>query len=56
MPDENPPFAELFWGGYLTVLHETGALTPDTDIAQLKADFMAGLRGDRMPCTTKAEP
>lgn len=46
---EDPPFAEVFWGGYLTVLHETGAVTIDTpaaEVGQIKAEFMAGMRGE----------
>lgn len=54
MTEENPPFAELFWGGYLTALHGAGAIGPGDNIEQIKADFMAGLRGERMPCETEA--
>ncbi len=46
MPDDNPPFAELFWGAYLTALHESRAITPSADITKIKADFMSGLRGE----------
>lgn len=42
----DPPLAELFWGGYLTALYNAGAIRPTDDIAQIKADFMAGLRGE----------
>ena len=53
MPDDNPPFAELFWGGYLKALYEAGAIQPTDDIAEIKAGFMAGLRGEPMSCDTK---
>ncbi len=46
---ENPPFAELFWAGYLEALHSNGAVTIDTpraEVEQLKADFMTWLRGE----------
>lgn len=54
---ENPPFAEVFWGGYLQFLFNHGMVTVATsreEIEQMKADFMAGLRGEPMPCETEA--
>ena len=46
---ENPPFAELFWGGYLAALVDAGTVTPETprvEVERIKAEFMAGLRGE----------
>lgn len=40
---------EWFWGGYLTFLVESGAITEDTpkaEVEALKADFMTGLHSD----------
>ena len=44
--DANPPFAEGFFGAYLTALFESGSLRPTDNIEQIKADFMSGLRGE----------
>lgn len=44
---------EMFWAGYLHALAEEGmvtAETPPAEIRQLKAEYMAGIRGERMPC------
>ena len=46
MSDDNPPMAELFWGAYLTAEYNAGNITHDTDIAAMKEQFMAGLRGE----------
>lgn len=43
---ENPPMAELFWGGYLTAEYNAGNIDANTDIAAMKEQFMAGLRGE----------
>lgn len=48
----DPPFAEWFWGGYLQALAESGVVTLDTpraEIEQMRAEFMAGLRGEASP-------
>lgn len=49
---------EMFWAGYLAALAESGAVTAETppeEIWQMKAEFMAGIRGERMPCDTKVQ-
>lgn len=41
---------EYFWVGYLTHLVDEGVVTMDTPpslILEMKADFMAGIRGGR---------
>lgn len=43
---DNPPFAEVFWGGYLQHALENGHIHESDDIAAMKRDFMAGLRGE----------
>lgn len=43
---ENPPFAEVFWGGYLRAGLESGDITEEDDIAAMKREFMAGMRGE----------
>ncbi len=46
---ETPPFAEMFWAGYLGHEIRVGNVTADTpheDVARMKADFMAGPRGE----------
>lgn len=44
--EADPPYAEGFFGAYLTALFESGALRPTDNIDQIKADFMSGLRGE----------
>lgn len=42
-------FDEYFWGGYLTALVKSGAVTSETpreEVLQMKAEFMAGIRGE----------
>lgn len=44
---------EMFWAGYLSALAEEGLVTTETppdEIWQMKAEFMAGIRGEWMPC------
>jgi len=43
---EDPPFAEVFWGGYLRAGLESGDINEHDDIAAMKRDFMARLRGE----------
>ena len=47
MATENPPLAELFWGAYLTAEFNAGNIADDTDVAAMKEEFMAGIRGER---------
>lgn len=44
---------EIFWAGYLSALAVEGLVTADTppdEIWRMKAEFMAGIRGERMAC------
>lgn len=34
---------ELFWGAYLTAEFNAGNVTEDTDVPEMKRQFMAGL-------------
>lgn len=46
---------EMFWAGYLKHLAEIGAVTAETpadEIWKMKAEFMAGIRGERQDCYT----
>lgn len=55
---EDPPFAEMFWGAYLSALVEAGAVTertPPSEVEQMHVDFMSGLRGEAGECTTRPE-
>lgn len=43
---------EVFWADYLRMLVESGAVTkstPTEEVWQMKAEFMAGIRGEREP-------
>lgn len=41
---------ELMWAGFLNFALETDPTITEVDIPQMRSDFMAGLRGERMPC------
>lgn len=47
---------EMFWAGYLKYLADIGAVTaeaPADEIWRMKAEFMAGIRGEPQDCSTE---
>lgn len=45
---------EFMWGGYLKFMVETGVVTlttPPAEIAEMRAGFLRGLRGEPEPAT-----